>query len=503
VRQAYQQAPYLNGDLFIPKPGLDDGGAYLTDAAIEKFFDFLFSYNFTIEENTRYEETLELNPEFLGLILERLVNAYGVDGLSDELGAHYTPRPEVDLMARLALAEWLSRKGLPLEGAYRLLHPGGGSEYLSEGDRQKAKSLLQSCKVLDPAVGSGAFLVGALQVLEEALERLGEPRTHALRRRLIANFYGVDPLPWAVWMTELRLWLSYFVDLPDEARNSESPLLPSLGLNVRVGDSALQAVGDRLLPSKLENLTRTPPIEKAYKELVQARQDYYENRGASPELVDERDRALLEAALTTGTSERLMGGDSLELPANPPFLYLLDFSEVTLGQGGFDVILANPPYVRQEEIADVMGGRDSKSYKTLLAQQATEEMQRFPAYRPAPKSVPKPAGRSDLYVYFFVRAMRLLNEQGVGAFVTSNSWLDVQYGGWLKQLFLHTTPLRYVIENQVKRSFQADVNTVIAIFHAPGPKPPEAPLFVAVRKPFEESDVMGGLLEARLQEAKA
>ncbi len=62
----------------------------MTDEAVQSFFDFLFSYNFTVEENTAYEVDLELNPEFLGLILERLVNTVGVEGKATELGAHYT-----------------------------------------------------------------------------------------------------------------------------------------------------------------------------------------------------------------------------------------------------------------------------------------------------------------------------------------------------------------------------------------------------------------------------
>lgn len=249
VREALEQAPYLNGELFAPKPGLDDRGLYLRDEAIQAFFDFLFAHNFTVEENDRYEEELELNPEFLGLILERLINQLGVEGKSKEAGAHYTPRAEVDLMCRLALAEYLYRQGIPLERAYALLN--GKGESLSEEEKFLARRLLLDAKILDPAVGSGAFLVGMLQTLEETLEALGEPRTLDLRKRLLQNLYGVDALGWAVWMAELRLWLAYFVELPDHARYSREPLLPSLGLKVAHGDSVVQTIGSTPVPLKL------------------------------------------------------------------------------------------------------------------------------------------------------------------------------------------------------------------------------------------------------------
>jgi hypothetical protein len=158
VREVYEGAPYLNGELFREKEGIDLPEAFLTDEAVKRFYEFLFAYNFTVEENTAYEVDLELNPELLGLILERLVNTVGVEGRTSELGAHYTPRTEVDLICRLALAERLYREGLPLEKAYALLN--GEVEELSQEERKTAKRLLLDVKVLDPSVGSGAFLVG-------------------------------------------------------------------------------------------------------------------------------------------------------------------------------------------------------------------------------------------------------------------------------------------------------------------------------------------------------
>jgi len=540
VREVYEGAPYLNGELFREKEGIDLPEAFLTDEAVERFYDFLFAYNFTVEENTAYEVDLELNPELLGLILERLVNTVGVEGRTSELGAHYTPRTEVDLICRLALAERLHREGLPLEKAYALLN--GEAEGLSQEERGVAKTLLLDVKVLDPAVGSGAFLVGTLQVLEEVLDLLGEPRTLERKKRLLQNLHGVDALSWAVWMAELRLWLAYFLELPEEEKNSPLPLLPSLGLKVVRGDSVVQVVGEHSVPTRLDldpKLLQKEKVQEAMKALLEAKEEYFynrgateeskerhcHNRGATEERVREREKAfvlvVLDELYGTGQGSLGLGGVWSSVDAylaerkalekalqseDRPFLYLVDFAEITVGRGGFDLVVGNPPYVRQEEIQDPTGRRGAEEYKALLQEEAWKDVKRLLPKRDA-EAFPRPPGRADLYVYFYARTLALLRPRGVHAFVVSNSWLDVQYGAWLQRVFLEVAPLRYVIENRVKRSFRADVNTVITVAHAPEPgkKVPGdwSVLFVAVKRPFEEVNLLEELLEAQKEVSRA
>jgi len=540
VREVYEGVPYLNGELFREKEGIDLPEAFLTDEAVGRFYDFLFAYNFTVEENTAYEVDLELNPELLGLILERLVNTVGVEGRTSELGAHYTPRTEVDLICRLALAERLHREGLPLERAYALLN--GEVEELSQKERETAKTLLLDVKVLDPSVGSGAFLVGMLQVLEEALDLLGEPRTPERKKRLLQNLHGVDVLSWAVWMAELRLWLAYFLELPEEEKNSLAPLLPSLGLKVVRGDSVVQVVGEHSVPTRLDldpKLLQKEKVQEAMKALLEAKEEYFynrgateeskerhcHNRGATEERVREREKAfvlvVLDELYGTGQGSLGLGGVRSSVDAylaerkaieealqseDRPFLYLVDFAEITVGRGGFDIVVGNPPYVRQEEIQDPTGRREARDYKALLQEEAWKDVKRLLPKRDA-EAFPRPPGRADLYVYFYARTLALLRPKGVHAFVVSHSWLDVQYGAWLQRVFLEVAPLRYVIENRVKRSFRADVNTVITVAHAPEPgkKVPGdwSVLFVAVKRPFEEVNLLEELLEAQKEVSRA
>src|SRR5699024_11096038 len=132
TREALQMAPYLNGNLFKEKAGYDDIGLWIPDEEIEAFFEFLFRHNFTVEENTYYDQELELNPEFLGIIFEKLVNK--------EDGAVYTPRTEVDFMCRMALVKWLQKNtSANTRDLYRLFFRERGSgdkydEYQKQGD---------------------------------------------------------------------------------------------------------------------------------------------------------------------------------------------------------------------------------------------------------------------------------------------------------------------------------------------------------------------------------
>jgi hypothetical protein len=168
-------APYLNGELFKRIHGIDDQGYWIPDEQIERFFDFLFQYNFTVEENELYDEELELNPEFLGIIFERLTNK--------EQGAVYTPRVEVDLMCRLALVHWLEKTTqFEREDLYHFLfREAGTGEAYDECQKQGDFSAVEICQLVemlsrvtmcDPAAGSGAFEVGMPQVLDGMLKNL-------------------------------------------------------------------------------------------------------------------------------------------------------------------------------------------------------------------------------------------------------------------------------------------------------------------------------------------
>ena len=118
----------------------------------------------------------------------------------------------------------------------------------------------------------------------------------------------------------------------------------------------------------------------------------------------------------------------------------IDFADVMLNRG-FDVVIANPPYVRQEQITP-------KTYKDGLTKQYADAV----------------TLRSDLYCYFYARGLQLLRDGGMHVFVCSNSWLDVGYGAKLQEHLLKTAHVQAIYESAVQRQFAtADINTVISI----------------------------------------
>ncbi len=562
-----QMAPYLNGELFKRKRSVDDQGLYIPDEWIGDFFDFLFQYNFTVEENELYDEELELNPEFLGIIFERITNM--------DQGAVYTPRVEVDLMCRLALVKWLTpTTNIDKRDLYHLFFREGGTgeaydEYQKQGDFSPAEirtliKRLEHITVCDPAAGSGAFEVGMLQVLDQTLENLytrnntpadlkaNAPTPFERKKAIIArSLYGVEVKRWAVWINHLRLWLTLFVDMPDEERQSPTPLLPNLTFKVRVGDSLVQRIGGKTFP--VQGHAHLPAaVKRKITELRKKKHDYFYNRSHNVHLIAHEELTVFRAILDAQIEERkaalrvlrqpqpkagVMFEEAAELEArraadeqkkrdaqaaaleteianleaqkrhlkdNRPFIWSIEFAEIFFDRGGFDIIIGNPPYVRQESITDPAGRLSSKEYKEALMEMVRLD---FPDYF-APsrartdrfKKGRKPSGRSDLYTYFYIRSLRLLNPSGVHVFICSNAWLDVGYGAWLQEFFLRKAPLHYVIDNHAKRSFaRADVNTVITVASAPRPRgevPKEHIVrFVAFKQPFEDAVITEHLLD--------
>ena len=555
TQKALQMAPYLNGELFKRKYDVDDVGLWIPDDAIQGFFNFLFQYNFTVEENELYDEELELNPEFLGIIFERITNK--------EQGAVYTPRVEVDFMCRLALVKWLEHvTDIEKKDLYRLFFREASAreasaEYREQDDfsPDEIRTLikcLQNVTICDPAAGSGAFEVGMLQVLDQVLENLysrqntprdlkiNTPTPFERKKAIIArSLYGVEAKRWAVWINHLRLWLTLFVDMPDDFKESYQPLLPNLTFKVRTGDSLVQRIGNKTFPVQA-HVTLSPAIERRIRQLEQKKRDFFDNKIRNYRIIEQEELAVFLAILDEEIAKRqrqikILDGPRHEQQAIPelldpsyeqteidfaeetdallkqleaeivelqnqkhslkdehPFIWSIQFAEIFLGRGGFDIIIGNPPYVRQEDISDPNRNLEPQNYKDALYEMLRYD---FPGYFAKSRAEldkfrpgRRPSGRSDLYTHFYIRSLRLLNSDGVHVFICSNSWLDVDYGTWLQEFFLRKAPLYFVIDNHARRSFvRADINTVITVAGAPRTvREDHIVRFVAFKQPFEE-----------------
>jgi hypothetical protein len=319
TQNVLQMAPYLNGELFKRKQDVDDQRLWIPDSLIDDFFKFLFQYNFTVEENELYDEELELNPEFLGIIFERITNM--------DQGAVYTPRAEVDLMCRLALVKWLEQTtDIEKEDLCRLFFREAGTgeaydEYQKQGDFspyeiRKLIEQLESVTVCDPAAGSGAFEVGMLQVVEKVLENLylrnntpedlkkSAPTPFERKKAIIAHsLYGVEVKRWAVWINHLRLWLTLFVDMYDDFQYSFEPLLPNLTFKVRTGDSLVQRIGRKTFPVHGHALL-SPEVKRKITQLKQKKRDFFYNKSIDYRPIEQEELAIFRVILDEEIAER-------------------------------------------------------------------------------------------------------------------------------------------------------------------------------------------------------
>ena len=386
VASVLSELPETDLGIFHPTD-VDTRNVTLSDSVLESvIYEFLEQYSFTVTEECPYDVAVAVDPAMLGKVYESLV----AEQERGEAGIFYTPRAEVDLMCRLALYEQCRLDIDVLDDGceYCLVEFVFGDplqwDSQTELDEDTVVETLRDVRVVDPACGSGAFLVGMMQVLAELYRKLDRPFDFETRRHVVEqNLYGVDIKDWAVDVAEFRLWLSV-VGGDSDAVPSNSPA-GNVSFNLSTGDSMVENGG--------------PLVDS---------------------VVDE---------------------------------------------GGFDVVLTNPPYVDHQHIVDQhlpperldqMGreaaGRQNSTYKDDLISYVRE---RFGI---------EPYRRSDLYLYFVFRAIDVLRDGGTLAVITSSTWLDNSYGKRLQQGLLELTDLELVVDNRERRSFaSANVNTVITV----------------------------------------
>lgn len=533
-------APYLNGGLFRPHEDYDTEALFITNEAILSFVIFLFSFNFTLEENTLYDEELELNPEFLGIIFEKLINKAH--------GAIYTPRLEVDFMCRLSLVKYLQQNclsSISLENLYKLFFPEYGAENeQTAGDftEDQSKDLLdklETVTVCDPAIGSGAFAVGMLNVIDEIecsiykhfLPDKPISSPYERKKRIIfQSLYGVEVKQWAVWITQLRLWITLLIEAEDSFKHSEEPLLPSFDFKIRQGDSLIQMLGSSLFPVSGEGIIAAD-IKRKISDLVKLKTEYFYNKCpqqlheielkhkalytsildkrkkdliqklskikdmTTPEVQDSIFETDIQTEIDFASKKHKRQIEELEFQIhkvdyeisqittkNLPFIWRIDFPEIFIEKGGFDLVIGNPPYLHSGDISDPLGKIQNDKYKDLLRKMAVLDF-------PNDLSEKSIDGRSDLYTFFYVRGLKIINQRGYLTYICSNSWLDVEYGYWLQRLVIGKCTLHYLFNNQAQRSFKsADVNTIISIIgsYQSKIKSSHKNKFVTFKLPFEE-----------------
>ena len=539
-------APYLNGGLFH-RNELDELPFSISDSLFEKVFTFFEKYNFIIREELPLDIEVAVDPQMIGYVYESLSNVAEEIYERQDLGIFYTPNIEVDFMCRRSLVEYISNHlnppipplakggegGFEKKWIYRLLFDEDKKAVAEHITKKNYLYLLEevfdNLAVVDPACGSGAFLVGMLHVLAELYRLIyshinREMTEFELKKKIIGNsLYGVDVMPWAVHSAELRLWLQLIIeeDIP-YAQRKLYPLLPNLNLKLRVGDSLVQEIGGvslHLRDSKLSS-----PLKGKLTSLKREKEKYYNNddtrkfksdealhqeelrifgeilndkivtiqkeiqvvegekRKLQMEMFEDlkkdksKQKSLFEEQIKANEQEIEYLRETkrkIQIPGQKPCIWDIDFAEIFGDKGGFDIVIGNPPYVRQEKIAPPnklkaeVTLEDKREYKDKL-------LNSIQVHYPFVKKLDK---KSDYYIYFYFHGLSLLNDKGTFCFITSNSWLDVGYGKDLQEFLLKYSHVKAIYDNEAKRSFEhADVNTIIALFGPPQFKnPPSSP----------------------------
>ncbi|AMK15261.1 Eco57I restriction-modification methylase domain-containing protein [Methanobrevibacter olleyae] len=464
------KVPFLNGGLFEPINNYDwkKTDLILENDIFAEILDTFDKFNFTVKEDEPLEKEVAVDPEMLGKVFENLLEI--VDRKSK--GAFYTPRHIVHYMCQENLISYLETNSNISEEDLR--------EFIINGDiaidsiirnHEEIKSnytnpskihlpesikdnsdalerLLKKIKVIDPAVGSGAFPVGMMNEIVKAryilrlINNIDDINMYDLKRETIENsLYGVDLELSATDVTKLRFWLSLIVD---EENLKQIRPLPNLDNQIMCGNSVIDGYSSSLIKKDEDNeenvnkkkdiniklfddtlivrseqtkLSMTP-TERAFEELEKKKKEYFDVSGPlrKEELKNEIKELkwnFIEIYLKDIGQAKLI--DDIKqyehAEAKPFFIWELEFSEVFKGENpGFDIVIGNPPYVRQEKI---------KELKPYLK----EHYETF-------------TGVADLYVYFFEKGLKILKDQGIFSFICSNKFAKAQYGEKLRKLIL-------------------------------------------------------------------
>jgi type I restriction-modification system DNA methylase subunit len=398
--------PFLNGGLFEPLGNYDWKKADIvlpdklftnterteagdTGTGILDVFD---RYNFTVNEAEPLEKEVAIDPEMLGKVFENLIEENRRKGL----GSYYTPREIVHYMCQESLINYLDtavnkeKETVSRADLETFVHLGDQISHYEAVETRYAikmpKSIEQHARpidekladitICDPAVGSGAFPVGMMTEIVRARSALTpyfndfHDRTpYHFKRHAIQNcLYGVDIDPGAVEIAKLRLWLSLVVD--EESAKQIKPL-PNLDYKVVPGNS-------------LFGVEKTLFNEKLFRRLEELKPKYFEEAQSDRKVTYKSEIDRLIHNLTKGK----------EL-----FDFHIYFSEVFHKNGGFDVVIANPPYVFTR------GSDFTDEFKKLVK-----------------KTYFSGEGKINLFCLFLERGSQILTLGGVYAYIIPNTF---------------------------------------------------------------------------------
>ncbi len=465
----WEKLPYLNGGLF-ERDEVDKMKIKLPASLFENLFKFMASYNFTIDENDPDDADIGIDPEMLGKIFESLLED------NKAKGAFYTPKEIVRYMCKESLIAYLNSKVNSdevnsestgnnitnhdsLVTAVRQFVEQHELPEELEPYREVLDTALREVKICDPAIGSGAFPMGLLNELwrcREALEgirssplergtakpggmlqkpapgtdEVGNKRAVLKKEIIENNIYGVDIEKGAIDIARLRFWLSIVVDAEWNVNPDSGPEpLPNFDYKFMQGNSLIESFDGHDLSHILESSSRPLPgrgarragwaenqtgMEFGSDEVKQNLRNWlkiyfsltdHKEKAYYRELINSSVKSYIkQQGIGPATETRL---NAIDPSANKHFFLWHTWFKDIFDNGGFDIVIGNPPYV----VVEANG--KYKNYETESS--------------------------LDLYAYFYERAIKLLNINGILSFITSSLFIKG----------LKYTSLRIFLQNNV------------------------------------------------------
>lgn len=407
-----ENIPYLNGGLFA-RDEIDELDCVFPEDYFHKLFDFLDSYNFTIDENDVDDAEIGIDPEMLGRIFENLLED------NKDKGAFYTPKEIVNYMCRESLIAYL-QNGVP-ERSHELIRnfvENCDASQLNEKQIYFLRKKLQEVKICDPAIGSGAFPMGLVNILSRLyIAMKADTDTSKMKRHIIENnIYGVDIEKGAVDIARLRFWLAMIVE------EKESMPLPNLHFKIMQGNSLLESING----IDLSDLTRTNAARTLFdstdaerENLKTALSQYYNTSNHA-----DRDRLFNEIINNVrrqmhAKDEKIDQSELDPSENNKFFLWHTWFADV-FDKGGFDIVIGNPPYI--------------KEYTNRSAFEGFRDISKY--YQ----------GKMDLWYGFACNGIDMLSNNGILCFIATNNWVASSGSSKLREKIRRDTILKTFID---------------------------------------------------------
>jgi hypothetical protein len=505
----YSLIPYLNGGLFTPhdddfykrkngEQSIYHNTLKVPDKWFKDLFETLELYNFTIDENSSFDEELSIDPEMLGRIFENLlaeINPETGESARKSTGSYYTPRSIVDYMVDESLFHYLKQKTNIEENQLRAVISYDLSDEtlypLDKDDKQKIVDALEELKLLDPACGSGAFPIGALQKIVFILQQV-DPEgqlwfekqiktTSPEIRRVIErefshknfdyirklgiireNIFGIDIQPIATEISRLRCFLTMVVDerVDDSLENRGIEPLPNLDFkfvtaNSLIGLPDIDGAGQTEMFDDREKIDALKEIRNQYFNASGIEREQLKTQFiiTQKKLVDQLIKehgyiGLAKAELT----QKLSGWEPFSNIASswfdPKWMFGVD--------EGFDIVMGNPPYI---SIANL-----PKRYSSDLNAQKYETFSKG----------------ADIYCLFYESGIKHLRHNGVLSYISSNRFCFTNYGVGLRKYLSKNNILELINFNEINVFESANVGSIVTVIQ--NSSPDENPILILEAK---------------------